>query len=200
MLRPALLLALLAVLSLGVGAASAATFKSYSANFSGNHGTAKLTVKTDGSGSLAASVRSMTAGGWGVALYRGTCASLGSRIASLSTLSVGAARSGSRTYGISKTVVTKMKGTRVAVRLTKSGQTAVCASLASISVPPTPAPTPPSSNCHPSYQGVCLRPDASDYDCAGGSGNGPYYAPGPFRVVGYDEYDLDRDGDGIGCE
>jgi hypothetical protein len=55
-------------------------------------------------------------------------------------------------------------------------------------------------NCHPSYQGQCLRPDASDYDCAGGSGNGPYYVYGTVRVVGPDVFDLDRDGDGYGCE
>jgi hypothetical protein len=36
---------------------------------------------------------------------------------------------------------------------------------------------------------------ASDYDCAGGSGNGPKYT-GPVRVTGSDPYDLDRDGDG----
>lgn len=68
--------------------------------------------------------------------------------------------------------------------------------------PPTPRPTQRQSggSCHPSYKGACLRPDASDYDCAGGSGNGPYYVDGPIYVVGYDEYDLDRDNDGLGCE
>ena len=68
--------------------------------------------------------------------------------------------------------------------------------------PPTPRPTRASGggNCHPSYRGVCLRPNSGDYDCAGGSGNGPYYVSGPISVVGYDEFDLDRDGDGIGCE
>jgi hypothetical protein len=39
-----------------------------------------------------------------------------------------------------------------------------------------------------------------DYDCAGGSGNGPNYVSGPISVVGPDEFDLDRDNDGIGCE
>lgn len=60
--------------------------------------------------------------------------------------------------------------------------------------------TPPStkSNCHPSYSG-CLKADASDYDCAGGSGNGPYYT-GTVRVVGPDVFGLDRDNDGWGCE
>ncbi len=68
-----------------------------------------------------------------------------------------------------------------------------------------PAPEPPAvgpepaDDCHPSYAGVCV-PIASDVDCAGGSGNGPAYARGPFRVVGPDVYDLDRDGDGTACE
>lgn len=44
----------------------------------------------------------------------------------------------------------------------------------------------------------CLAP-ASDYDCLGGSGDGPKYT-GMVRVIGYDIYDLDADGDGIGCE
>ena len=78
-------------------------------------------------------------------------------------------------------------------------------------IPPTPLPTqapiptqPPvptqTSSCHPSYVGVCLKTNAGDYDCAGGSGNGPNYVQGPFQVVGYDEFGLDSDGDGIGCE
>ena len=57
----------------------------------------------------------------------------------------------------------------------------------------------PSGNCHPSYKGACLDPNASDYDCAGGSGNGPKYT-GPVRVVGPDDFGLDRDGDGYACE
>ncbi|HEX8068174.1 MAG TPA: hypothetical protein VF520_16785 [Thermoleophilaceae bacterium] len=58
----------------------------------------------------------------------------------------------------------------------------------------------PADDCHPSYEGACLDPSASDYDCEGGSGNGPKYVQGPVRVVGPDEYDLDRDGNGTGCE
>jgi hypothetical protein len=60
-------------------------------------------------------------------------------------------------------------------------------------------PPPPSKACHPSYKGECLKSDASDYDCAGGSGDGPEYA-GPVEVVGSDDYGLDRDGDGYACE
>jgi hypothetical protein len=70
--------------------------------------------------------------------------------------------------------------------------------------PTTPAPTnptpAPSPSCDPSYKRACLKPNVSDYDCAGGSGNGPYYVQGPITVVGDDHYDLDRDGDGIACE
>lgn len=52
--------------------------------------------------------------------------------------------------------------------------------------------------CNPNYSG-CLDPYASDYDCAGGSGDGPNYT-GTVEVIGYDEYGLDDDGDGIGCD
>ena len=53
--------------------------------------------------------------------------------------------------------------------------------------------------CDPNYTGACLKPYVSDYDCAGGSGDGPYYT-GYVEVVGDDHYDLDRDGDGVACE
>ncbi|HSK56346.1 MAG TPA: hypothetical protein VK908_13895 [Jiangellales bacterium] len=56
---------------------------------------------------------------------------------------------------------------------------------------------PPPDECHPSYD-PCV-PIASDVDCEGGSGDGPLYT-GRVRVIGPDEYDLDRDGDGVGCE
>jgi hypothetical protein len=49
------------------------------------------------------------------------------------------------------------------------------------------------------YTAACLDPGSSDYDCAGGSGSGPDYT-GKVRVVGPDEYGLDSDGDGYGCE
>jgi hypothetical protein len=52
--------------------------------------------------------------------------------------------------------------------------------------------------CTPGYS-PCLTP-ASDYDCAGGSGDGPRYVTGPVRVTGSDPYRLDADRDGIGCE
>lgn len=55
------------------------------------------------------------------------------------------------------------------------------------------------ANCDPNYEGECV-PIAYDVDCAGGSGDGPGYADGPVYVVGNDIYDLDRDGDGVGCD
>lgn len=48
------------------------------------------------------------------------------------------------------------------------------------------------------YEGACLDPSSPDYDCAG-SGDGPDYT-GFVRVVGPDDYGLDGDGDGEGCE
>jgi endonuclease YncB( thermonuclease family) len=64
---------------------------------------------------------------------------------------------------------------------------------------PNPSPKPGPGNCHPSYRGACLDPNAYDYDCEGGSGNGPLYT-GRVEVVGSDDFGLDRDGDGVGCE
>jgi hypothetical protein len=65
---------------------------------------------------------------------------------------------------------------------------------------PEPEPEPAGEKCHPNYSGACLKPDSPDYDCAGGSGNGPDYVDGPVYVQGDDTYDLDRDGNGVGCE
>lgn len=55
--------------------------------------------------------------------------------------------------------------------------------------------TPP---CNANYSG-CLSVDQGDYDCRGGNGSGPNFT-GRVRVLGYDQYDLDGDGNGIGCE
>lgn len=77
------------------------------------------------------------------------------------------------------------------------------------SPPPTPvpiptSPQPPQGNCHPSYPDVCIPIGSADYDCAGGSGNGPNYIRGPLRVrhdvPDPDPHGLDRDKDGTACE
>ncbi len=66
-------------------------------------------------------------------------------------------------------------------------------------VAPAQPAAPAAAACDPNYSGACV-PVASDVDCAGGSGNGPAYVRGPVYVVGTDIYDLDRDGDGVGCQ
>ena len=58
---------------------------------------------------------------------------------------------------------------------------------------------PAAKRCHPSYKLKCLNPNAYDYDCIGGSGNGPLYT-GLVKVVGRDVFRLDADHDGWGCE
>ena len=74
---------------------------------------------------------------------------------------------------------------------------AAAIAVASMAAGGTPATA--AKKCHKSYRGACLRSNAGDYDCRGGSGDGPYYT-GRVRVVGSDVFDLDRDGDGIGCD
>jgi hypothetical protein len=64
----------------------------------------------------------------------------------------------------------------------------------------TPAQSDPAQPaCDPNYTGACLDPSSPDYDCKGGSGDGPDYT-GQVTVVGDDHFSLDRDGDGIACE
>ena len=64
--------------------------------------------------------------------------------------------------------------------------------------PPKPS-SGESEKCDANYKGACLDPSSPDYDCAGGSGDGPDYT-GRVEVVGDDHFGLDRDGDGVGCE
>jgi flagellar hook assembly protein FlgD len=56
--------------------------------------------------------------------------------------------------------------------------------------------------CTPGYSPCLVDHGGADYDCFGGSGNGPYFtAPGViYRVTGSDPYGLDADNDGLGCE
>lgn len=56
-----------------------------------------------------------------------------------------------------------------------------------------------STNCADGYS-KCLDADAPDYDCEGGSGDGPRYVSGPIEVTGSDPFGLDRDRNGVGCE
>ena len=70
--------------------------------------------------------------------------------------------------------------------------------VARVPLPQQPALEPaPGTNSSCDYD-PCLPP-AADYDCAGGSGDGPEYT-GRVTVTGSDPYGLDADGDGVGCE
>ncbi len=55
------------------------------------------------------------------------------------------------------------------------------------------------SDCVEGYS-RCLKPNIGDYDCDGGSGDGPNWVYSPIGVTGSDPFDLDRDGNGTGCE
>jgi len=79
------------------------------------------------------------------------------------------------------------------------GTVGVVAALGSLTAPDRP-PAPPPGTCDPSYPDLCLDPSAEDYDCQGGSGDGPRYVDGPIRVRPPDQFGLDSDGDGLGCE
>jgi micrococcal nuclease len=59
---------------------------------------------------------------------------------------------------------------------------------------PTPKPTKKPSSCHPSYT-PCL-PIVADLDCPDVRAMGK----APVEVIGPDDYRLDRDHDGLGCE
>ena len=63
-----------------------------------------------------------------------------------------------------------------------------------------PAPVVVAPAYDASYPGANLLVGVGDYDCAGGSGDGPNYVAGPITVLPPDPFDLDRDGNGIGCE
>lgn len=87
---------------------------------------------------------------------------------------------------------------------------------ATASSTPSPSPTPedsrePESEDNRKPAGDCAAYRNSgdwctdgigDYDCEGGSGNGPNYAPRGVRLKepGRDPFGLDDDDDGIGCE
>jgi hypothetical protein len=60
--------------------------------------------------------------------------------------------------------------------------------------------------CSPSYTGGsdvatkgCIQSGIGDYDCYG-FGDGPNFVSGRVRVVGADEFGLDKNRDGIGCD
>jgi resuscitation-promoting factor RpfB len=67
-----------------------------------------------------------------------------------------------------------------------------------VTAKPAPEPT---SNCTPGYSPCLVYHGGADYDCYGGTGDGPYYTkPGSYTVTGPDPYGLDADNNGVGCE
>lgn len=59
-------------------------------------------------------------------------------------------------------------------------------------------PSESSQNCTPGYHPCLLQVNDYDNDCEGGTGDGPLFAP-RVKVFGNDLYQLDSNGDGIGC-
>ncbi len=53
--------------------------------------------------------------------------------------------------------------------------------------------------CNPNYSGVCL-PFDEDVDCLPGDADGPWFIEKTVIVQGDDEFELDDDDDGLGCE
>jgi len=71
-----------------------------------------------------------------------------------------------------------------------------------ISKGPKPQPSP-RPNCTSGYSPCLVYHGGADYDCYGGSRDGPYYTePGvTYSISGSDPYGLDgNDNDGYGCE
>ena len=95
------------------------------------------------------------------------------------------------------TTSTLPQATTSTTRVTTTTTTPPTTTSTTTTRPPPTTTSTTGQSCHPSYV-PCLE-IVSDYDCAGGSGNGPLYT-GRVQVIGPDDYDLDRDGDGIGCE
>ncbi len=101
----------------------------------------------------------------------------------------------------------------LALFLSSAALTAACGGNDQAAATPTPtqaARTPPPitasgqstdrAGCDPSYPDACLKDGIGDYDCAGGTGNGPNYVKGPIRVLPPDPFRLDSDHNGWGCE
>lgn len=98
-------------------------------------------------------------------------------------------------YDLSRCRVTRQSRTGSAEPNTTIGMRLRC-----VRPPPPPAPAAERvTACDPNYELECLDPSVSDYDCEGGTGDGPGYS-GYVIVVGEDRYGLDANHDGEGCE
>jgi hypothetical protein len=133
------------LVALAVGGANASTYAVYSASL-GSHGSAKLTVTTSRTASVAVSAKALARGTWSERLYRGSCAHLSTEVASLPSLDVGTAGTISRSNTLSTSQLALASDHSVVLRLVH-GSTTFCGSFGVINTPavkpvPTPTPTP----------------------------------------------------------
>lgn len=124
------------------------------------------------------------------------------KVPSLVGMGKGAAIKKAKQAGYTVSVVEQVSSSKPGSVISISpgtGSRLVPGSQITITVAKKAAPPPPPivEDCTDGYD-PCLPP-ASDYDCAGGSGDGPKYT-GYVTVTGSDPYGLDSDGDGVGCE
>jgi hypothetical protein len=76
-----------------------------------------------------------------------------------------------------------------------------CAGVNVKAPPPPPGGGGGGTNCDNAYPSLCLHDGIGDYDCAGGGGDGPNYVHETnFPVRSPDPFDLDGNGNGVGCE
>jgi len=111
-------------------------------------------------------------------------------------------------YGLKATIKYKSTdqypGGTVISQLPKAGALVLPSTAVTLVVakarPAPPPSTAPAQNCDPSYPDMCLDPAVEDYDCTGGQATDPSICEGPICVRPPDPFDLDREGDGWGCE
>jgi hypothetical protein len=139
----------------------------------------------------------------GLFVFVGVIASLASPTTPKKTTPTTAAVVAAPTSEVTLPPTTTMPPTTVPPTTARPTTTHPATTAAPATHPPTtrpPTTKPPAKNCDPAYPDTCLHDGIGDYDCAGGSGNGPNYVEGPIRVLQPDPFGLDSDHDGIGCE
>jgi len=139
----------------------------------------------------------------GLLVLVGVVASLASPTTTKQTTSTTAAAVAAPTSAAPLPPTTTMPPTTVPPTTARPTTTHPPTTAAPATHPPAtkpPATKPPARNCDPAYPDACLHDGIGDYDCAGGSGNGPNYVQGPIQVLSPDPFGLDSDHDGIGCE
>jgi hypothetical protein len=134
-------LLLVAALAQVVPAADAATFATYRASLGSTHGSATLTVSTNGAGSIAVSARALAKGTWTERVYTGSCSHISSTVASLPNLAVGISGRVAKSTVLSAAQLHVASDHPAVIRLVR-GRTVICGSFGVINTPAPPAPTP----------------------------------------------------------